>query len=406
MDVRLHPDIKALLSFQGEGPRLSVCQPVYGRFPAISKDILRFRNLFGLFRDSLAEHYHKKAIEKLLAPFDQLAVDNPFWTHPFKGLAVYGAPGMFRAVRLSDPVAERAVFADTFYLKPLIEQYETADRYQVLSLSRKPLRLFEGQRQHLQEAQLHPSIPRCVADVQTYVPEPVAAPKPRRGHEGLKEALPAQAAHHRGLGSKDRQDQDRDIFDPELIRFFHVVDERVAERHSKPTGWPLLLAATPEYQGVFRGIAKNPCLLDEPLDVHIGGMSVHEASALVWNVLRPRYEAQWRARSAKFAEASAKGFASDLAAQIAQAAAEGRVETLLVERDKRADGQIEPEEELAKPTSRDHREVDTLLDAVAQLALNNGAEVIVVPPEQMPSATGLAAIFRYPNPAIGEARAT
>jgi Bacterial archaeo-eukaryotic release factor family 3 len=406
MDVRLQPDIKALLSFQKEGPRLSVCQPVNGQFPDISKDILRFRNLFGLFRDSLAEHHHKQTIEKLLAPFAELVADKPFWDHSFKGLAVYGAPGMFRAVRLADPVAERAVFSDMFYLKPLIEQYQTADRYQVLSLSRKSLRLFQGQRQHLDEVQLHPSIPRSVTDVQTDLPEPEAAPKARHGHEGLNEALPTQAAHHRGLGSKDRQDQDTNILDPELIRFFRVVDQRVTERHSKPTGLPLLLAATPEYQGLFRNVSKNPYLLEEPLDVHIGGMSAHEASPPVWNALRPRYEAQWRARSARFAEASAAGFASDLATEIAQAAAEGRVETLLVERDTRAEGQIEPEEELAKPTSRDHREVDTLLDAVAQLALNNGAEVIVVPLEQMPSATGLAAIFRYPNPAIEQARAT
>jgi Bacterial archaeo-eukaryotic release factor family 3 len=401
MDARLQPDIKALLSFQEEGPCLSVCQPVNGRFPDVSKDILRFRNLFGLFRNSLTEHYSKRTIEQLLAPFAQLAADGPFWDHSFKGLAVYRAPGMFRAVRLSDPVAERAALADTFYLKPLIEQYQTADRYQVLALSRKPLRLFEGHRQYLQEAELHPSIPRCVTDVQTYVQVPEAAINARHGHERLNEALPAQAAHHRGLGSRDRQDQDRDAFDPELIRYFHVVDRRVAEHHSIPTGWPLLLAATPEYQARVRGISKNPCLLDERLDVHIGGMSAREASPLVWNVLRPYYEAQWQARIARFVEASGKGFASDVAVEIARSAAEGRVETLLVEHDKRAEGQIEPEEELSKPSGRNHREVDTLLDAVAQLALRNGAEVIVVPREQMPSATGLAATFRYVNPAVG-----
>jgi hypothetical protein len=400
MDVRHHSDIRTLLAVDGAGPRLTVCQPVNGLFPDIQKDVLRFRNLFGLFRDSLAERYRRPVIEEMLAPFVALAGDAPFWDHSFRGLAVFSAAGTFHALRLCEPVAERAVYADTFYLKSVIEQYQTADHFQVLSLSKKGVRLFQGQRHQLLEVPLHASIPRRVTDLPAYLPEPEASSNARHGHQALNENLAPQAAHHRGLGSKDYQDQDTDIVDPEMERFAQVVDERVTAHHSRPTGWPLLVAATPENQAILRRVSKNPYLLDERIDAHVGTLNASEIAALAWNAMRGRYEVHWRARRARYSAAAAKGLASDLAQDVARAAAEGRVEMLMIEHDKRAEGQIEPEEELAKPSSRDHREVDTLIDAIGQLALRNGAELIVVPPEQTPSVTGLAAILRYSLPPV------
>lgn len=41
-----------------------------------------------------------------------------------------------------------------------------------------------------------------------------------------------------------------------------------------------------------------------------------------------------------------------------------------------------------------HPEVDDLIDDLAELVLNKGGQVVVVPAERMPTATGAAAIYR------------
>lgn len=73
----------------------------------------------------------------------------------------------------------------------------------------------------------------------------------------------------------------------------------------------------------------------------------------------------------------------------------GRVETLLLDADRvvprcfyNTSGAIEFAS-LEKPG------VDDLLEELSEQTLKIGGNVIIVPPEQMPSETGLAAIFRF-----------
>jgi len=69
-------------------------------------------------------------------------------------LAVLAAPGLFRVYRLQRPVPELVVVADSFHTKPLMRILQSADRYQVLGLNRQEIKLFEGNRDALDEIEL------------------------------------------------------------------------------------------------------------------------------------------------------------------------------------------------------------------------------------------------------------
>ena len=45
-------------------------------------------------------------------------------------------------------------------------------------------------------------------------------------------------------------------------RFFRAVDRAVWERVSRPSGLPLVIAALPEHQAVFRAVSRNSQLLE------------------------------------------------------------------------------------------------------------------------------------------------
>lgn len=77
---------------------------------------------------------------------------------------VMGAKGFSRVYKPQRPVAELAVVADSFHVKPLIRILQSADRYQVLGLSQQEIRLFEGNRDAMDEIELHQDVPRKLTD--------------------------------------------------------------------------------------------------------------------------------------------------------------------------------------------------------------------------------------------------
>jgi hypothetical protein len=136
------------------GPCLSLYQPTNRRHPENQEDPIRFRNLVKALEGSLQRRFPSSEAKQLLEPFHALAQDTEFWNHAREGLAVLGAPGLFRALRVSQPVDELVVVADSFHTKPLQRFLQTAERYHVLYLSLHGVRLFEGNRRALDEVDM------------------------------------------------------------------------------------------------------------------------------------------------------------------------------------------------------------------------------------------------------------
>src|SRR5690606_21091552 len=92
--------------------------------------------------------------EVLLEPFRRLSHDHAFWNHRTDGLALLAAPDMFQIFELQRPVRENLLVAETFYLKPLLRVAQSADRFQVLCLTRDRAQLYEGNRDALDPVDL------------------------------------------------------------------------------------------------------------------------------------------------------------------------------------------------------------------------------------------------------------
>lgn len=160
----LDKDYAAGLLDNGDPPCLSLYQPTHRRHPDNQQDPIRFGNLVKSLEASLLQQLPKEESRPLLEPFLALADDRDFWDHTLDGLAVLGAKGIFRVYRLQRPVAELVVVADSFHTKPLIRILQSADRYHVLGLNRLEIKLFEGNRDALDEIQLHQDVPRTLTD--------------------------------------------------------------------------------------------------------------------------------------------------------------------------------------------------------------------------------------------------
>jgi hypothetical protein len=370
------------LSGTHQGPCLSLYQPTHRHHPANQQDPIRFRGLLKKIRQTLEEHHTPDAINTLAEPLEFLGRDHDFWNHTLDGLAVFAAPGLFRVVRLPRSVRELTVAADSFHTKPLRRFLQSTDRFQVLALSLSEIKLYEGTRDVLDPVDLAPGVPRTITEAlgeQLTEPHQTVAAYGGTGRDPM---------HHGHGGRKDEVDSDQE-------RFFRAIDRAILEHHSRPSGLPLLLAALPEHHGEFHAISQNPFLLADGIKINPNALSMDQLRERAWQQFEPQYQARLSKLVQDFAVATSKGLGVEQLAQIAEAAVQGRIATMLVEADREIGGRLDMETGQIERGDLNHPELDDLLDDLGVLVINKGGRVLVLPSQRMPTTTGAAAICRY-----------
>ena len=382
-DKLTQASLSEMASFKGR-PCLSVYQPTHRRHPDNQQDPTRFRHLIKALETSLRQQHATDAVRALIEPFEALAQDHDFWNHTLDGLAVLGAPNLFRVFLLQRPVVELAVVADSFHTKPLRQWLQQTGRYQVLALGRDKVQLFEGDRHTLDAVVLATGVPQtmtgALGDERTEAHTTVSSYGGiGRGHTAM---------HHGQGGRKDEIDGDAE-------RFFRAVDRAVLEHHSRPSGLPLMLAALPEHHHLFHKVSHNPLLMASGLMVDPQGLTHDALRQRAWDLAAPQQEAQQAAWSDAYATAAAHGLGSDDLSQVAHAAVAGRVSTLLIEAERQVAGRIDGLTGRIDPAELGNPRVDDVLDDLGVLVESMGGVVHVLPAERMPCSTGVAASFRH-----------
>ena len=390
------PDLAQLMSAR-EGPCVSIYQPTHRQHPDNQQDSIRFRNLLKQAAESLQHEYPAAAVDAALAPFHAFADDADFWNRATEGLAVFGAADLFHVVRLQRPVRELVIVATSFHVKPLLRIVQSADSFQVLALNQRDFRLYEGNRDALDELELAADVPRTATDVHgDDLPEPegiahsygtgpaASGAGSGRGTDGTK-----TGGMRHGHGSKS------EVIDQQAERFFRAVDRGVIERHSKPSGLPLVLAALTQYHAPFRAVSHKALLIDSGVEINPEALTIDALRELAWQTMQPVLLQRLASLVERFGTARAGQLGDDRLPEAAAAAVAGRVAVLLLEADRHVPGRLDADTGEVHAGELAHPEVDDALDDLAEQVLRKGGEVVIVPAERMPSGSGLAAIYRY-----------
>lgn len=378
MDI-LEKDYAEGLFEKCEPPCLSLYQPTHRHHPENQRDLIRYRNLVKVLEATLLQKYTRSDIQPLLAPFLALADNRDFWNHTLNGLAVLGSRDFFRVYRLQRTVAELTIVAEHFHIKPLMRILQTTDRYHVLGFNRHEIRLFEGNRDVLDEIVLAEGVPWTITGV---LGKELTEP-----HHSAASFGSVGGSH--GHGGKESE------VDGDAERFFRIIDRSILEHYSKPSGLPLILASLPEHKYLFHRVSHNPFLMKEGIDIHPDDLPIEELRLRAWQVMEPHYRARLATLAEDFKQSKSKDLGHDDLAHIAKAIVAGRVATLLIESDREIPGRLDyitgiiVIEDLANP------DVNDVLDDLSSLTLKNGGKVVVFPAESMPVETGIAAIYRY-----------
>ncbi len=364
---------------------LSLYMPTERTHPENLKNPIRFKNLVSEMEKSLMQKYSANEVEEYLEPLQALVNDNDIWNYAKDGLAVFSAKGVFKVVGLHKSVEELTIVADSFHTKPLWQYLQSLDQFHLLALTLHDIQFFEGNRHSLSEVELTADTPKTITEALGDELTDKHSTTASYGGVGGE----STSMHHGHGGYKEESEKDAE-------RFFRVVANTIYEHYSKPTGWPLILAALPEHHNLFQKVNKNPLLLPDGIAINPSSVASDQLAKMAWEIMEPEYSLKLDTLVERFEQARANGKGSDDYKEVAVAAVEGRVDTLIVEADRiiavRVTNLVTGNTQ--KKDMKNPR-VDDLLDDMGELVMKMGGEVMVLPTDKMPSDKGLAAIFRY-----------
>ncbi len=368
--------------FKEEGPLVSLYQPTHRIFPDNKQDVIVYKNLLRTIENSLKLLVDDSESDELMKPLYEIKDDKEFWNNTYDGLAILVNKKNCIVYKLREPVKELAIVANSYYVKPLIKAFQALEQYQVLGLSRENFNLYQGNRYGFEELVIDEDQPKTMEDVlgdqktESYL------------SHGSYGGTGAPTMYHGHDDPKQEADKDTE-------KYFRYVDQFVYEHYSKKAKLPLILIALSQYHSYFRTLSNNPYLIQDGIDKSIESMNLSEIRASVADVIERINKEKYEKNAEAYAQANANSLGASDIAQIAKAAFEGRVKTIMIEEDKIVSGSLDFETgkitfgDIDKPDNSD------VINELVQLVLLNGGEVLVLSKAHMPSETGVAAIYRY-----------
>lgn len=370
------------LLHQNNGPCVTIYMPTDHEGNQGNSNRIRFKDLVKQAASSLATHdVSKDEAKELLKPLWTLEADHEFWRNQRSGLVVFFKPntGKVKLFRLNRSLPERVIVAHSFHLKPLLRLVQDSGRFQVLCVSMKQVALYEGTRDNLTEVKLHHKVPTNMAEA---IGEPDHVAKTRRSQ-----------LHFTDSDSRDHQ----------IHRYFRRLDDAIWEHHSRQANLPLVLAALPEYHAIYESASHNQHLLEDGIGRDpFKEIDLSTLAEMAWQCVQPDVHSRMNRIADRYEAALANDLASDDLHAIAEAAAYGRIDELLVQANRQVGGSLNESNGQVELKRIDDPQTDDVLDDIAEIVLRREGNVTIVPEELMPSnSSGLCAIYRYPDPRFG-----
>jgi hypothetical protein len=378
MKTDLHVVMQQVLNHQ-QAPCASLYLDTHRTQPQRRDDPTRYRNLVRELRDSLSSAYSPAMIAEFIAPFEHLERNEEFWNSRTEGIIVFRSPDLFLRFHVDRPVGDLAIVAESFHVKPLLKLLQTNERYHVLTLTRDTAHLYLGDRDGIEEVDLGPDAPMTMEKA---LGSELTERHFTRSNSGGTE---------RSVGHTTTSDE----VELDTEKFLRVVDRTVIERATRLDGLPIILCGVTELVGEFRRITRNTHILADAIVVHPHSIDRREMTKRAWSIMEPLAKQRSLNLIELYRNAATRWNGVDDIVQVAHAAVEGRIGTLLVEEQREVPGKIDAVtgdiafDDLHQP------DIDDVLDDLAVMVMRMKGTVHVLPAQAMPTATGVAAILRY-----------
>jgi hypothetical protein len=384
-----HAELRELAGRE-ESPAVSIYMPLHKGGQDNRQDSLRLKNLLRHARQQLMDMGHRKQrVEEMLSSAWELQQDGHYWSsHGADGLALFVAPGYFREYRMSHPFQELTVTAGGFHIKPMARMLLHDDRFYLLSVNKRAIKIYKGTSETLKPVSLPENAPASLEEL-------VAGTEIEGGiqHHSVRSNGAGRAPMGIIHGQGEPKDTEKKLLEVYLRRVASFVEDFFKREHL-----PVVLASDPSYQSVFRNASRFPYLLEKGIPASIESLSEADLHRQAWSLVETWYEKRLHRALERFGAGLAAGRSSNELGIILTAAIEGRIESIFAAEDrhiwgKLTDGGEEPEiHEQRQPGDWD------LCDWVVGQTLLRGGDAYVASQHKIPSKNGqavIAALLRW-----------
>ena len=385
MDI-LNP--AALKSLIGQGGKwcVSLYMPTHRVGRDQQQNPIRLKNLLAEAETKLLAHgLRRPEVQKMMRPAEELLWNKQFWQHQGDGLAIFLTNDFNKIYRLPAEFEEFIVITNSFHIKPLLPLLSRGEKFYVLAVSQKSVRLFEGNADILTEIELN---------FPTSMEEVLWMDDPERFlnlHSGS-----ISTGHARGEGGIFHGHNVGDDEKKNILRFFQSINQGLNDLLQERT-IPMVLAGVDYLLPIYREASSYNNLLEDEILGNAERENVKELHAEAWKIVKPIFEESQKKAYEKFEQL--KGQGSDLATSdlktTVKAAKYGQVETLFVPLGLQKWGRYDADNNKVILEHEPGPGKEDLFDLAATETILNSGQVFAVPLEQLPGGGEIATILRY-----------
>jgi hypothetical protein len=321
MDLVTVDDIAALTEPGGSGTQVSMFMPTHRSGTGVETDRLRWKNLVSDVQSLLAQRLRRPEVEALIAPARELYDAALDWQYMSDGLVMYLRDGWHRTFRIPARIPTLATVGDRLVMGPVLRLLSGDGHFLLLALSQRETRLMEGTRNTVEQVELT-AVPAGLADV--------IEPREPRSHTMARPAGAAERggpAIFFGHGAGDQH-----VKQEEMMRFLRAVSTGLHEVLNGRNE-PLVLVGVERLVAAYREVNTYGHTLRDAVIHSADEISADDLHRMAWPLVEERLRHERTQVIERFHELHGTGLASSDAETVAEAAAEGRVETLFVRAD-------------------------------------------------------------------------
>jgi hypothetical protein len=369
-------DLKELAS--AKGPCLTIIVPMQHAPNTSRQDFLHLKSATQAAESQLASRQmESRQIRELIDPI--LGVDMEMLPEGSRTLIICRSPQVFRYFSVRETLQEAVTVGDHFHALSFYRSLQNEDqRFFVLALTQKHVRLLRCTRHGSEEVSLGPDVP---VSVEQWLNTRTPTTSPTHGA-----TQPAEAGSTAGNFTSTT---DRDKLDQHIANFFHRIDEGVFEILRGETA-PLVLAGVDYEVSMYRGLSRYPHMAEASVTGSPESLKGGELHRRALEVVQDSFDEPMRKALQQYERLGGSERVAQKPADIVKAAAEARVSHLFI-----ADGANHPGSwDAATMKAKDGGKGD-LLNIAALQTIANGGEVWVTDQANVPGAGKAAALLRF-----------
>lgn len=365
-------------------PCISLYCPMEIKGKDTEQNSIRYKNLINQTEKQLkALGFRDTEIQPLLESARALIPETPYWQHQNQGLAVFMAPNVFETYRLPIKFQEHLTVSPRFHIMPVLPFVSKSEEtFYILALDLQKMALYRATPFELEDISPE-NMPINIEELLQYE-EPERQLQYHTGTGEGKGKRPAMF-HGHGTGGDDVGRKD------EILRFFQSVNRELREVLADKSQ-PLLLAGQEYLVGLYRQANSYNHLADTAVTKDpetFRNDDLHQHAILQMQ----DYLNQTKQHAIERFPAEKKT-SKDLA-EILHATTRNQVEILFVAEGAEKWGEFDANaDEIVYHEAREPEDVN-LYDVAAEKSFLHKAQVFVLPKDDMPTDTSIAAIFRF-----------